>query len=374
MICKKCQYELQDGWIVCPVCGTRTVKNRSTKKRGNGQGTAKKRGNTWTGIRAGYSYLEEIDGKMVLKRKRPTKGGFKTKTEALLWASDDTEIVTSPKLIELWESYSKNDMLKLSHDKQVAYKIARKRLEPVINKRIDLITLDELQEAINNACDTYYPAKDIRDLLSNLYQRAMASNTSIVKQNLSKFLVLPDKKETEAEPFTQDEVTKIWDIYHRGDIIAGFTLLMIYTGMMPSELMRLEKSMINELEIRGVGAKTKVRRKAVIVIPSFMAPVMEALMNYAPASAKLYPVNKDRFYEQYYASIERAGVRKLPPYSCRHTYGTEMVKAGLHPAMVQKLLRHSNQKTQEKYTHLTVDEERKAVDGVQMVDNVPAGH
>ena len=168
--------------------------------------------------------------------------------------------------------------------------------------------------------------------------------------------------------------TKIWNIYHRGDIIAGFTLLMIYTGMMPSELMRLEKSMIHELEIRGVGAKTKVRRKAVIVIPSFMAPVMEALMNYAPASAKLYPVNKDRFYKQYYASLERAGVRPLPPYSCRHTYGTEIVKAGLHPAMVQKLLRHSNQKTQEKYTHLTVDEERKAVDGVQMVANVPANN
>jgi integrase len=240
-----------------------------------------------------------------------------------------------------------------------------------MNRRIDKLTVEDLQNIINEKCSSYYTAKDVRDLLSNLYKRAMASNHSPVNQNLSRHLVLPDLEEKESEPFTETEVNAIWKAYNAGDLISGFTLLMIYTGMMPGELMKLKKDMIDleNLEIRGAGAKTKVRKKAVIVFPEFLKPVIESLMDYDRTSDKLYPVNKDRFYEQYYASLERAQTRKLPPYSCRHTFGTEIVKAGLHPAMVQKLLRHSNQKTQEKYTHLSATDEHNAVNGLQMANN-----
>ena len=375
MTCTKCGSELRSEWLVCPFCGRAVNYTPQRKKRGNGQGTAVKRGNTWTGIRSGYEFHDEEGN---YHRKRPTKGGFKTKKEALLWACDDNDVIVVPKLIDLWEGYSKNDMLKLGENKQTAYKIARKRLEGIINRRIDTLTVEDLQGIINDKCPSYYTAKDVRDLLSNLYKRAMASNHSPVNQNLSKHLVLPDLEEREAEPFTEDEVAKIWDIYNNGDIIAGFTLLMIYTGMMPIELMQLKKENIDldTLEIRNSGAKTKVRKKAVIVFPPFLRPVLESLCDYSPKAAKLYPVNKDTFYKQYYAVLERCQVRPLPPYSCRHTYGTEIVKAGIHPAMVQKLLRHANQKTQEKYTHLSAAEEHDTVVnfsyGLQVVNNETA--
>ena len=61
-------------------------------------------------------------------------------------------------------------------------------------------------------------------------------------------------------------------------------------------------------------------------------------------------------YDEYHVVVKRIGIRDLPPYSCRHTYGTEAVKLGAHPAVIQKMLRHSNTKTQEKYTHLGSDE------------------
>lgn len=351
--------------------------SKAPKKRGNGQGCAIKRGSTWTGVRPGYKYLDE-DGKQ--HRRRPSKGGFKTKKEALQWASNDSDVVVVPKLIELWEGYSKNDMLKLGENKQLSYKIARKRLESVINRRIDTVTVEDLQNVINAECPSYYTAKDVRDLLSNLYKRAMASNHSPVNQNLARHLVLPDLVEHEAEPFTEQEVSAIWKAYNGGDIIAGFTLLMIYTGMMPIELMNLQKENIDldSLEIRNSGAKTKVRKKAVIVFPPFLRPVVESLLEYAPGEGKLYPVNKDRFYAQYYASIERCQIRKLPPYSCRHTFGTEIVKAGVHPALVQKMLRHSNQKTQEKYTHVSAEDQHGVATqisyGLQVVDNEAASH
>ena len=366
--CKKCNAELASEWSVCPFCGRAVNYAPTPKKRGNGQGTAYKRGNTWTGIRPGYRYLADGEnGEKIYKRKRPSKGGFKTKKEALSWASNDDDVIVVPKLSELWTMYSENAMTKLGKDKQTAYKIARKRLEPVISRKIDTLTVEDLQTVINEQCKSYYTAKDVRDLLSNLYKLAMASNHPAVNQNISRHLVLPDHDEHESVPFTEEELKAIWKTYEAGDVIAGFTLLMIYTGMMPGELLKLKKDMIDlgSMEIRGAGAKTKVRKKAVIVFPSFICPVIESLMNYDPQSDRLYPVTETRFYEQYYASLERAGTRKLPPYSCRHTYGTEIVKAGLHPAMVQKLLRHSNQKTQEKYTHLSAADEH---DAISMVD------
>ena len=112
-------------------------------KRGNRQGTAYRRGYTWTGVRPGYSYTEIKDGKPHLIRRRPTKGGFRTKKEALMWAMSDNDDIKQPKLIELWQSYEENELKKLSENKQCAYKIARKRIDQLMPKQIDQITLDE---------------------------------------------------------------------------------------------------------------------------------------------------------------------------------------------------------------------------------------
>ena len=216
--CKKCGAVLPESARYCPQCGRAVNYTPTARKRGNGQGTAIKRGKTWTGFRAGYVTHDE-NGKK--HRVRPSKGGFATKKDALAWASGAVDTVTgeAPKLIELWESWSKNDMLKLSSSKQCAYKIARKRLEPIIDREIDSLTVDDLQTVINEKCNSYNTAKDVKTLLSHLYKRAMASNVNKgrVTQNLSDFLVLPANNEKEAVPLSTDEVQKLWTAYEKGD-------------------------------------------------------------------------------------------------------------------------------------------------------------
>ena len=361
MICVKCKQEAPNG-LYCALCGFRQDRYRNSRKRGNGQGTAYKRGKTWTGVRPGYATVE--DGKLI--RRRPTKGGFSTKKEALLWACQNFDSDTPPRLIDLWQSWSENDMLKLSSDKITAYKIARKRLEPIISRRIDTLTVADLQNCVSSACSTFYPARDMKSLLSHLYKRALASNNNkSVTQNLSQFIVLPDNEEKEAQPFTSDEVAAFWSAYEAGDKFVGYILLLCYSGMMPAELLKCQISMIDldACEIRGAGAKTKSRKKSAIVFPDFLRPVVEDLIKDSN-SDKLLPINKDNFYKRYYEALERCNVRKLPPYSCRHTYGTESVKTGLHPAIIQRLLRHSNAKTQERYTHLAGAEIHDAVNQI----------
>lgn len=357
MICRYCKKNAPEG-LYCALCGKpQEIVKRQTHKRGNGQGTAIKRGNTWTGIRAGYQYTDENGN----HRKRQTKGGFKTKKEALEWASSSSVQEThSPKMIELWELYKENDLPKLSKNRQTAYKKARQRLEPLMGMQIHLVTLEALQGAVNASCDSFYTARDCKTVLKAMYKKALASNNGLVTKNLADYLVLPALEESEAKPFTQDEVKAFWDLFDKHDYFAGYILLMIYSGMMPAELLACKKPMIDndKCEIFGCGAKTKSRKNSAIVYPEILRPVVESLL--ISKGEKLIAINKDNFYTEYYACLDRAKVRKLPPYSCRHTYGTEAVKLGVHPAVIQKMLRHSNTKTQEKYTHLTSEEAHEA--------------
>lgn len=381
MQCRKCGCELPEGANFCFSCGRAVNYTPTRKKRGNGTGTAIKRGKTWTGFSPGYSFLDE-NGKK--HRVRPSKGGFATKKEALAWASSDmAKEKPLPQIIDLWQGYSENNMLKLSKNKQTAYKIARKRWESVMAKRIDLVTLDDLQAVINRECKTYYPAKDMKDLMSQLYQRAMTSNINKgrITQNLALFLVLPEPNEKEAVPFTEDEITKLWSYYQKGDTFTGYILLMCYTGMMTGELLKCKKNMVDlaACEIRGAGLKTKTREQASIAFPEFMTSVVADLLaitsdNSHAKNEKLVLMDKDNFYKRFYETLEKAGINnpviiasdgredhRLTPYSCRHTFGTEAVKKGFHPEVIKKMLRHSNTRTQEKYTHLGSSDVHDAV-------------
>ena len=366
MECRKCKKDIPDGSAYCCHCGVRQDPQRSGHSRPNGMGTAYRRGKTWTGKAAGYVYAEiNEDGERVLVRRRPTKGGFATKTDALKWAASytaarDTESVT---LQQMWEGWSANDMLRLSYDKQLAYRKARQRLEGVIGRKIATLTIDDLQ-AVVNAAPSHYTARDIKSLLSHLYKRAMAANGghSAVTVNLSKFIVLPELEEQSPEPFSEDELTRIWAAWQGGDTYAGYALLMIYTSMMPGELQALTKAMIDwdKREIYGAGRKTKERKETPIVLPDYILPVLKELCARSPGD-KVMPHCEEAFYRNYYLMLEGARVRRLPPYSCRHTTATAAVKMGVALPVVKEIMRHAKLSSTQRYVHVSSEAAHAAV-------------
>jgi len=91
-----------------------------------------------------------------------------------------------------------------------------------------------MQEAVNKKAPTFYPAKDIKTVLTTLLNFAVAEQW--IQTNLTEFISLPELQEKELEPFTEIELHRLWDVYGKGDVFIGFILLMIYSGMMPEEL------------------------------------------------------------------------------------------------------------------------------------------
>jgi len=365
MTCSKCGSELHEDALYCHRCGRAVNYAPARRKRGNGTGTAYRRGDTWTAQITDYHYVDK-DGKV--HRKYRTKGGFRTKRDALAYCAvlKGSDARKVPTLLDLYTVWEETDLPLLSKDKQSAYRKARERIEPIIGKKIDLLTTADLQNCINDNAFSYYTARDMKTLLSHLYNRAAADR--FVPSNLTQYITLPKLDEKEQNPFMVEEVQKMWTAFMNGDLFVGYLLLMIYSGMMPGELFACRKDMINfdRCEIYGCGKKS--RKKLVIVFADAVKPVIRTLCE-STASDRIYPHDEKMFYRAYHEATERIGVRDLPPYSCRHTTGTEAAKLNMNAPTIQKMMRHSKITTTQKYIHLETDEAHDAMNKIIPMTN-----
>lgn len=360
MECRKCKKQLQEDWIVCPWCATRPQSQTNKRTRASGTGSVYKRGKTWTAaVTVGVS---REHGKV--KQIRRTKGGFATKTEAIKYCAQlaqEPAPKRAPTLAFYYEAFLSGKMEKLSESKRTAYKIAYNKLAPLKDRTIDSISVGELQNLLNRACPTYYPARDLRVLLSHIYK--LAAVEGHVSAALPGLLELPKLEEESREPFTTEEQKLLWKSYEDGNVDASVPLIMIYTGMMTGEMRKLTAEMIDleNKEIVGVGLKTEVRKKSSVLLPDAILPVLEDVLSRTP-EGKLYPMNEMAFYDLYYAALEKAGTRRLTPYSCRHTAATALaVDENIAPQTVQRLMRWSSTKMMDRYVHPSEDDARAAI-------------
>ena len=377
MNCPKCEKSLPSDALFCAYCGRNLSprKKGRTKSRGNGTGTAFKRGSTWTAqVVVGYEDLPPFDPanpENAQPRKKITrsKGGFKTRDAALQYCSvlknGPQKAADAPFLSEYWETYKSGAYEALSASKQQAYRTAWKKLSDISKFRIDQLTVSDLQKVVSEKCHSYYTARDVRTLLINLFRIAAAEG--YVRQELPTFIRIPQLEETEQTPFSETEQANLWKLYESGDLRAAVPLLMIYTGMMPGEAQRLRVDQIDieGRRIHGAGMKTKVRKQTDIVLADDIVPLVQDLIDNAQPSGYIWKRFERVWYDDYYAALEAAGCRKLTPYSCRHTTATALaVSENVAPQTVKKVMRWSTARMLDRYAH---PDQNDALDAVNTI-------
>jgi integrase len=358
MTCPKCGKTVPDGSVFCNYCGKKlsVQKRKAVKVRGNGMGCAYKRGRTWTAC-VTVDWISDTDPSKPKKPIRRTRGGFASKADAIaycpvLHAGGVEKPAEAPRLSAYWKTYSEGPMLKISKGKQSGYRTAWKKLTPIHDVRVDALTVDLLQRTIDESCPTFDPAKDCKSLLSNLFEIAAAEKQ--VVRDLPSFITLPEHEPSEPIPFNADEQKKIWRAYDNGDRRAAVHLLMIYTGMMPGELMNLkvENIHLDERIIIRAGLKTKIRKRTPVVLADCILPVVEDLISTAMPSGYIWARNEERWYANYHALLNENGCRDLPPYSCRHTTATALaVDKNVAPQTIKKIMRWSTVRMLDHYAH-----------------------
>lgn len=355
MVCPRCKKEIPDDSMLCCYCG-RTIKRKPPSRshqRGNGTGYAYKRRSGWTAVYT-YGWHRDENGKN--HRHNVTKGGFKTKNEALEYITilkNGSVKKQAPSLLHYWELYRDHEYEKLSDNKKMSYKIAWNKMAAIQHRAVDSLTVEDLRRTVSAKTKTYYPAKDMKTVLSHLFDLAGADRW--VDKDLPDFIILPELSEKERIPFSEDEQAALWKRYDEGDRRAAIPLIMIYTGMMPGEIQGLKLDMIDIDHQRIVGAsiKTKVRKASPIYLPDTIIPVLIDEMQHSTSKkGYVWPHNEDKFYADYYAALEAAGCRRLEPYSCRHTTATALaISEGIAPQTIKKVMRWSTTKMLDRYTH-----------------------
>lgn len=355
--CRRCKAPLPEGAKFCPECGIKQAKpTRRPKQRGNGTGTVYRLPNgTWKAevVRK----YETVDDRKRLKR-RATKSGFATKKAALDYLPTLRGLakpISAPTITlkAQWEQYeASRRYTDLSTSKQTAYKIAYNRLKNLWDRQMDDLRLADLQTVLDGI-KTYYPARDVKQVLSILFQLSIIDQRATT--NYAEYLTLPPMPKPQKDAFTVEEQEALWADFKAGNKFTGYILLMIHTGMGLGELQHTQKANIDLIarEITGAGTKTDLRTEQPIRYDAKLDAVIDALLEYSlPSSEKLLSMNEDNFYVQYYATLERAKCRRLTPYCCRHTTATRLAEAGVAPAVIKQVMRHTNYKTTLQYTHV----------------------
>lgn len=339
---------------------------RKTKARGNGQGTAYKRGSTWTAcVVVGWKLTGDPVHRVPIYR---TKGGFKRRTDALNYCpqllAQQQKASAAPTVLHYWTAYESGEMARLSESKQTAYRVAWQKLQPISVRRIDSLTVSDLRELVAAKAPTYYPARDMKVLLGHLFDLAGADGW--VNRDLPDYILLPPLNEKERQPFTEAEQAALWKAWESGCKDAAIPLIMIYTGMMTGEMRRLTVDMIDleSRQILGVGLKTKVRRNSAVYLPSSIVPVIQDVI--AGRSGLVYDCSENDFYARYYAALQAAGCRRLTPYSCRHTTATALaITESIAPQTIKKLMRWSSTRMLDRYAHPDDATASAAIDTLQ---------
>ena len=387
MICPKCGKEIQNDSLFCNYCGKKlsVQKKKSVKSRGNGQGTAYRRGNTWTAcVTVGWLLPKDPSKPRVPVRK--TKGGFKTKKDALNHCSTLMLSTTERRRITLeqcWNEWSASYESRVDQSTFAGYRTSYRHFKILHGTFMDQISVTELQNCINDV-KGYRSRQLMKTTAGLLWRYCVAHN--ILDKDLSSTLYIGKGGSVQREPLTPEEVEAI-----RKSIgtyrYAEYLYCLVFLGFRPGELLELRKDQLHHLvkkEKDGTvtvdiwylvaGKKTAAGKDRMVPVPyQILTYMLERA--WIPGTDLLFPMYQfdrkkeklvclksmtDEYLNKYVFKpmTKSLGIAEgKVPYSARHSYADMLKNADGTDKSKAALIGHSDYLfTQERYQSITIEE------------------
>lgn len=346
-ICIKCKAELADGSAFCHICGKKqTPEKRKRRKRANGTGTIYKmsgnRANPW-GIKRDGVYI----------------GSARTYAEAqkLLERTTDQKVtdkynLTFREVYELWKPVHTRKVKSME-----GYSTAYKHCAVLHPRRFRELRRSDFQAVIlslEEAGKSKSTCEKALQLMGQLSQWAV--DECIVPQNHARGVSIAAAQKSTRQPFTDLQIQALQKSTHPAAEIA---LILIATGARPGELFSAPVISCREDYFIG-GSKTEAGRNRVIPVApigldAYTALRRKAIDSHCQLLIDAYQGNRTvanfskRDFKSLMASI---GCEGFTTYSCRHTFVTLAVRAGVPQNKLRQIVGHIDDKTTDLYTHM----------------------
>ena len=216
-----------------------------------------------------------------------------------------------------------------------------------------------LQKAIDSCGKGYATKKNMKTLFNFLYKYAIGND--IVKTMYSSLIELPSQKQSDIhKPFTDDEMRILW--LNAENTAVKTILIMAYTGMRPSEFLKIKTENVNlkECYMKG-GLKTAAGFNRIIPIAECILPFIKEMYN--PDCRFLFPDEngKELSYNNYCRKFFEPAIIKLNldhlPHDSRHTCASALDRAEVNPVIIRRILGHRAKDITEKvYIHKYIPE------------------
>ena len=375
--CRKCKAELPEGAKFCPACGTKQNLTQKPKSRGNGQGSVFKRGSTWTAIRT-LGYTLDMDGK--LHRQTASKGGFKTKSEAIAYLpllTATQEAKAAPTLDQLYEAWEPTHQA--SRSTINCYRAAYKYFAPLANQRFKDIDIDDLQECVDECQKGKRTKENMKALAGLLYKYAIPRHHA--EMNLGQYIRIKASAADEKEALPMEAVNALMAA-RRSIPYAGYIVAQCYLGFRPSELLALDAKDYDRQERAFVGgAKTEAGTNRLVTVSPKIQPIIDELIK-GRITGQVFcredggPLTISVYRDAFYNALDAIGFdnpmvgegdarrHRYTPHSCRHTFAT-LIKGVQAPDQDKlKIIGHTSTEMLRHYQDTDLESLRRITDAI----------
>lgn len=379
MKCRKCKEELPAGAKFCPACGAKQDIDQKPKGRGNGTGSVYKLPNgTWIAIRV-IGYTVDEAGKM--HKETVSKSGFKTKKEAVMYLPNLTKKTKKEQLAETtfkqvfdkWEPTHKK-----SKSTMDCYRAAVKKFEPVWDVPFRDITVDDLQECMDDVTGKR-TQENMKAVCGLLYKYAIPRQLATL--NMGQYLVVGGTSGLGKEGLPMEALEALRKNVNKVPY-ADYIVAQCYLGFRPSELLELTiQSYDRKNNTFTGGAKTEAGKNRIVTVSPKIQPIIDRLTcnkisGYVFCAEDGSKMELEEYREHFYEALEKCGIEnpvteldgvkrhKYTPHSARHTFASLMKKVSGADKDKLALIGHTSTEMLRHYQDVDIQSLKRITDAI----------